>query len=120
MVSSIELSTISLHINTLKKSVSERYGVNWSEYMILVAVYKYEQQFGYATSKDVKEELDLNKDWIYRTINALEERDFLEITCANNPWSANSLNVTILGKIMLSYAERKLKEMVHADEERTY
>jgi hypothetical protein len=116
MVSYIGLSNISLHVNKLRKLVNERYNVNWTEYLALVAVNKYDQVNGFATATEVIAELAFNRNWTYNAINILAEKNLICITPKSNPWEANNLNVTTFGVILLDYTERTLKEMAREEQ----
>jgi hypothetical protein len=72
---------------------------------------------GFATATEVMSELDLNKGWTYRAINALAEKNVIHITYTSNPWTANNLSVTTFGMILLDYSERTLKEMAQEERE---
>lgn len=101
---------IFLFQNRLKRYFRETYNVTWSEFLVLVAVRKIEELNGIVASSDVIAELQFNKDWVYKAISKLEQKNFLEIAKSKNPWCANRLSTSIGGRIILTGAERHISE----------
>ena len=105
-------TNIFLYQNSLKKRNKEIYDLNWTEYLVLVAVNKIEEIEGLVATSDVIAELQLDRAWIYSAVNKLEEKNYLDISKSKNPWTANGLSLTVGGRIILTGAERHLKQGV--------
>ena len=109
-------SILSLQINKLKQEIKERFGLNWTEYLILCAIDKLASGEGSTTPIDVHNELRLNKGWTYKEIDQLESKNLLLVGDEANPWHASSLSLTFGGKLVLSSAEHLLNDELVAHE----
>ena len=103
---------IFLHQTSLKRYFRQTYNVTWAEFLVLIAVRRIEEINGFVASSDVINELQFNKDWVYKAISNLEQKNYLEIAKSKNPWRANGLSTSIGGNIILSSAEHRIKRRV--------
>ena len=101
---------IFLFQHRLKKYFKETYNVTWTEFLVLVAVRKIEEIKGIVASSDVIAELQFNRDWVYKAISKLEQKNYLEIAKTKNPWRSNRLSTSVGGNIILSGAERRISQ----------
>jgi DNA-binding MarR family transcriptional regulator len=105
---------IFLHQTSLKRYFRETYNVTWTEFLVLVAVRKIEENNGFVASSSVIAKLQLNKDWVYKAISNLEQKNYLEIAKSKNPWRANGLSTSVGGRIILTGAEMHISERASA------
>lgn len=102
-------SDIALHLNSLKRDIKERYDLTWTDYLILIAIRKIEDEFGFATSAEVVQTIGQNRGWVYRRIEMLQQRELIEVMHRKNPWESRGLNLTGHANIKLVGIENSLK-----------
>ena len=101
---------IFLFQHSLKKYLKRVYDLNWSEYLILLAVNNIEEIAGRVASSDVIDELQLGRALTYSSVSKLEQKNYLQISKSKNPWRSNGLSTTIGGRIILTGAENHIKQ----------
>ena len=103
-------TNIFLHQTSLKKHLRRVFDLNWTGYLILVAVNKIEEIDGRVATKDVIAELQLGRAWTYNAVSSLVQKGYLEIAKTKNPWRSNRLSTSVGGRIILTGAERHISE----------
>lgn len=76
----------------------------------MVAVNKIKEIAGIVATSDVVAELQLGRAWTYWAVKKLEQKNYLEISKSKNPWIANSLSLSVGGRIILTGSERHISE----------
>jgi len=102
---------VPLKIHRLRKRLKKEEGLSWSDYLILCAIKKIMDQEYFVTTKEVHEELEMDRVWIYQRIRCLANGGFLVIDPSAKVWIPNQLGLTIKGEIILGRAGRELEKV---------
>ena len=100
---------IPLKIQRLKQRLRKEHGLSWGQYLILCAVNKIDRERYFVTTREVEEELQMNRCWVYKCVRDLVEGGLLAIDTTDKPWEPNFLALTIYGETLLKRAGRELE-----------
>ena len=95
---------IPLQLHRLKQRLKKEHRLSWGHYLILCAEKRY-----FVTTREVEEELQMNRCWVYKCVRVLAEGGLLAIDTTDKPWEPNFLALTIYGETLLRRAGRELE-----------
>ena len=100
---------IPLQLHRLKQRLKKEHRLSWGQYLILCAVKKIDRERYFVTTREVEEELQMNRCWVYKCVRVLAEGGLLAIDTTDKPWEPNFLALTIYGETLLRRAGRELE-----------
>lgn len=112
MVMYFDHSSIFLDYRQIKTLLREKFDLTWTEYLVLTSVHKREENYGFVSTSFVITDLGLNKGWIYRAVNTLSKKNYLEIDETGNPWIANRISLCTKGNIRLASIDRLINKTI--------